>query len=1011
MLALSLPLVLTPAPAPARAEDAPPPAGASYRLVATWADARPHPAPGPGRFGDVADIGSAPDGALYVLDRAQDALHVFAADGAPRAWWPNPAPDADGGAWRWVRLDVGFDGRPYVLGRGSFAGGPMQPAEIRWRVDVLGADGMVQARHLLGTVGQERYVDLAARADGRVYLTRTSGNVARLGTYAIDILKPDGTKEAPLVPPQFTIPLNLDIAADGTLYVVDQFPHSSIPPAPGKVDGVAIFGPDHAYRETVRFSGAMDVAVGAAGVFVSQNTEIFKLGSRDPLYSGPTVQKNPYRLTSLGVPTMFSLDVPASGPPRLLAAMTHCSFQGVLGFDVGEASNPRPPPSFLGAIDLPNLRGPINPLRVDAGASVEVLQGRFEPAPAATPGGGSATAPFISQLYTADPQTVQHWRPDGALAGQMGACGVWNAPLGVVDVAADGEAAYTINSQAIVRRAGDRPPAWEKYALILVDDPLLSPHLVAVAADGGAVAALDTGSQTVVVVDERGEPVANWSYGAGEDAWTPTDIAMARDVVALAAAGDGAVRTYRRDGTQVAAWHAPQGARGVAIGALGEVVVLGDDGWALRYTAEGRLVTAWPMPDRTVAARDIAVDGAGRVYVPWVDASPAPGAGPSAGPSLDQRVEIRRAGVWVFEPRLAYGELPAAGGDDPEQDGRCLVRADHRAEPTAVRLGEAVVVTLDVDGRCPGHPERTRLVIVFNASESMNNDNGFDRAKSAVIDLLGRLDRPGGRAGVPAGGQMGAWPGIEVALVSFADRATLDVGCTTRLGDVRSAVAGLVAAGGTDLAGALGLAREALACEAGDAAIDHRAVLVVTDGAPLSGGDDPTSAAQALRDAGVALYAQLHPYVQLRIAGANALAALVGGADHVFTDFTPEGADAQWKALTRFAPASGSAFDTAEIEVALGADVRYVAGSAEPAATYDAAAHALRWSVSSAPHGGLPVRYRVEPRRLGAWVPIGGAGGRVDVKGGAAGDVRVDLPNPAVRVRGAGEAYLPVGQR
>lgn len=94
----------------------------------------------------------------------------------------------------------------------------------------------------LGTVSPERYVDVAARADGRLYLVRTDGNVASRGdiSYGIDVFSASGEKLETLTPPQFTIPLTLDLAPDGSLYVVDQFPRTGQTPTPGEVDGVAV---------------------------------------------------------------------------------------------------------------------------------------------------------------------------------------------------------------------------------------------------------------------------------------------------------------------------------------------------------------------------------------------------------------------------------------------------------------------------------------------------------------------------------------------------------------------------------------------------------------------------------------------------------------------------------------------------------------------------------------------------------------------------------------------------
>ena len=65
--------------------------------------------------------------------------------------------------------------------------------------------------------------------------------------------------------------------------------------------------------------------------------------------------------------------------------------------------------------------------------------------------------------------------------------------------------------------------------------------------------------------------------------------------------------------------------RAVAAGPEGDAYLLGAGGWAMRYRPDGRLVALWPMPDRNLDARDIAVDAAGRVYVPWARRQPQAG--------------------------------------------------------------------------------------------------------------------------------------------------------------------------------------------------------------------------------------------------------------------------------------------------------------------------------------------------------------------------------------------------
>ena len=118
-LALAPALLMGPAAAPAVAapdQQAAPPPAYRYQLVDTW-EKEPW-ALRAGHYGRIADVSSAPDGTLYVLDDRHQALHALAPDGTPLRVMP--VPDLSGPnnpeqiGWTLKRLDVGFDGNPYV---------------------------------------------------------------------------------------------------------------------------------------------------------------------------------------------------------------------------------------------------------------------------------------------------------------------------------------------------------------------------------------------------------------------------------------------------------------------------------------------------------------------------------------------------------------------------------------------------------------------------------------------------------------------------------------------------------------------------------------------------------------------------------------------------------------------------------------------------------------------------------------------------------------------------------
>lgn len=995
---------------------------AGYRLVETlgaetWEAAA-------GRFGDAADLASAPDGRIFVLDRRQNALHIMAADGRPlaRVSAPIEAP------WRWIRLDMAPDGRPLLLARGAFADEAGGPDILRYRLDVLSGAAALQRSLDLGAPAPERYIDLAASPDGRAYLVRTNGNVASRGNirYAVDILSIDGDAETRTswTPDLLYIPLEIEIGADGRIYLIDQFPHTGQAQPPGTVDGIHIYSAEHSPLEVIQFSGAMDLAIAADGtLYVTRNREIYRLGDRLPFHLGPPIQKNPYDLTPLGIPDMFSLDVAPDG--RVLASMTHCSWQGLLLFDparISGASAPGAPDPLIariGELDAPELAGPIHPYRIDAERGASLLQARYEPwwlQKVKTSGGHVVAEDTIwsSQLYSEDPQSIQRWNSGGAasapdasqdnsvasesaatfLQSQAAACGVWNAPFNLRDLAVDGADTYTLDFHSLKRRLGNEPEGDSVFGFQFLDDILAPVQLLAISADAGRAAVLDAGSQSVALVDRALAPLANWPYIAGEAGpWAPTDIAHRGDTVALIARGDRRVMRFDRSGQALAQWWEERAPFSVAIGPAGELILLTEGGWLVRRGPDGHREALWRVPEPAFALRDLAVDDAGRVYLAWLSGiEPVSGL---ADIDTSQQYLLGESGIWVFEPSLAYEPIaqePAqeiAGADERP----CSITANRTASPQSVALGESVDIELSLDAACQSQPGNRQLILILDTAKSMNNDNGLDRAKRAVTDLLGRLS--------PSAG-------LRVAVIAYDGRggARLASPLSADIGTARSAVAALEADGESGLATALSLA--AALFESEGIAGQSGAVLWVTDGSNLTLGDDPTRALTTLEQAGIRLYTQLHPFRAIRSSHLQALRALVDPA-RIFAHQGPESMDMQAAALSGSqAGINYLGFQSLHIEDQLAEGMNYIAGSAEPPATWDPATGSLSWDLGPQSAAKPPrLRYQLRPSRMGSWQPISHVARATVELEAELGPFTLGLPNPALRVRGAGEALLP----
>jgi len=969
--------IAAPPPAPPRAPDQQTNPPSTYTLVDTWSDV-PWTLTA-GRYGDVADIGSAPDGVIYVLDGYHQAVHVLDPDGTPRRVFllPSPgAPPTRRGGVAAARLDVGSDGLLYVLST-SCENCPPQA-----RVDRLEPDGTLLDRFELA----ERYADIAHRADGRIYLAR-AGQSAALGPAAVDVLDRDGQYLESLKPAEMDTPIRLDVADDGGLYVLQEVviptppnpgggggrrppgpsgPASDAPRQAAPIPGVLLFAADHRYLETVPFDFGIDVAVGPAGVFVARYGQVFALREDEPITP----------LASQRWAGRVSLNVPAGG--RLLGGLAHCNFQGMIVFDQPAA---RPAPHALfGALDRPPLEGPVYPLRLDAGEEAVVLQGRYNV---------SGTRPGATyRVGQAEPQSAQRWRLDGTLAGQLGVCGRTVEAAWTRDIAIDGATVYTADATCVTRRPDDAFPEWN-VCLDGLWGTGVATVLAAVAADAGRVAVLDAGAGGVVILDAAGAVLAHWRLAPGgpgdpagpggpgepgKDPWSPmVDLDLRGDRLLLADLGRARVEVRGLDGSVHAAWPILDSPLAAAFGPDGDVYVVGRGGWGMRYAPDGTLRALWPLPDREVQARDIAVERDGRVLVAFV----------GFDMTFTGSAEITDAGVWVFAPRATPPDETPAG------PAACRVVPDKRAAPARIPLGATVDVALDVTGRCPAEVQPAALAIVFDTSRSMSWGYAMDGAKAAVLGILARLD-----------------PRLTAAaLVTFDDAATLRVPLTRDLVTIGRHVAALPALGDTQMAGGIDLAVRQLTGPDRDPAA-RPMLLLVTDANPK---DQTLASLAAARASGVMLAALV--FEDGQDADETFLSIFEGEGGRVLFD------PGAWE-IAGFADGLIQTRDVAELlgEITvtdrIPANMRYILGSARPAAAFDAMANTLTWSLAGVPAAsGLRLTYRLEPLEAGTWPTNVEAVGDYRDAAGTRGRLVFPIPQVTVYVPERHAAYLPFAIR
>ncbi len=922
---------------PASAQSTP----GSYHLVETWTDRGL--APQASLFGAPVDLSSRPDGRLYVLDAAAPALHELHPDGRPRSLRALP------GAATALRIDAGTES-VLVLGREG----------DRWRIDRWLAEERFAPTLWLDPPDAMDYVDLAvdsarpddppSGADASIWLLTVDPEAER--PPRLERRGHDGSLQLERDLRSLFLPgcerleaRALDVDDRGTVHLAIARDERACPdpnaptpepgdPRPPPIDGIVQLDADAQRAHLPRpMPPPDDIALAGRRILVSAGASLLD-GQ-----SGATIATLP---SATGAPApRLSVDLAVDGRAHLAAS--GCPHPGLFRLDAESGG----PISRLGHMASPPPGGPLLPIALSAGDEITLLRGAVDP---------------IGLRY--DPEahapSLQHWSPAGQPLGSQALCGERIPPPAR-------QRAFDLSGAAGLHfaMAADRVSAWDAGPGPRWQWAEAGAHFLAVDADETGLSLLDAAGRQILQLDLDGTELARWPWTTAAEDRLPSDLARAGQRVYLADAGRGRIDILE-SGVESGGFELHGAPARIAAGPDGDLYALVREGMVLRYAPDGGLRAAWPLPEGAgLAPLDIAVDARGRVLVGFARFLPP-------GPDRDLgRRTVLDAGMWVFEARPASPPLePAPAGES------CALRADARALPARLPLGAQTTVELSLEGRCPGWQEPQHLVVVLDTAAREGPGPAFERAQAGLMAFLSGLDVEN------------VWLGLAA---SDGQGLPADLPLSHDLDALRARIASARPAGRPSLAEAVGRARAMLADPPLLPDAQRRLLLVLAGGEPEA---ELVRALQAARDQG--LDPIVLAYRDQGGPGETGLEALAPDPADRFIDLAPIDVAPLVERAGTWRLEEGL-LEAARVQEPLPANMRYVMGSAEPPADYDAAAHRLSWDLGVAPaRPGLQLRYQLEPAEAGRWpTSLGAAADIVDHYGSAR---ALAFPRPDVEV-------------
>lgn len=527
---------------------------------------------------------------------------------------------------------------------------------------------------------------------------------------------------------------------------------------------------------------------------------------------------------------------------------------------------------------------------------------------------------------------VRHMRPDGTVEGSTRVESIKELAVG-----AGGELYGGKVREVMELRRGAGTVVWRKVLpsnqhSVIGERP---PYLSAMAWDarsGRLQVLYDQWDdvENATLLDEF-DPTANGEKRRGMSLSDKThsywDLELRNGELHLFDRSSNTVEVYQ-GGSLTALVTLPALAERISVGPDGSLYFIHERQYVVRADRQGRPLEVWDATDVTPGVQssvsDLAVDDVGRVYV----------------------TDPRKATVRVY--------APAPGHSNPDQPPVsplfCETAPDKWAAPSYLRLGEKTKVTLRLGGNCPSVAEKADIMLVVDRSNSMSDSGKIGQARLAVSDFIDIVMPPS-----QPGQQV-----FKVGMVMFQNQPELLAPLTFDRGTLLGQVAKLEPAGGTNIADALELGMiEVLG--PGHRPEAKPIIVLLTDGVPFNNTRMLTvDVADRLRDAGITVYS-----IGLGHDVDPALLKLVARRPELYF-FAPSASDLA-DVFTRIARRISATvlLKTVTITDRVPKNMAYIEGSAEPAATWDAANRTLTWRFAPVPFSGVEMSFWVEPLEVG----------------------------------------------